>query len=167
MSASLHIPPSFNTTVGDTGDSGNSASLSDTSAPYSGYTTAPHMGQSNGSTTHLPKPRGPSTHIGQHTSWRAGSDRKEPVHRASIWICDGATGANMQELHPISIRPMGLGEMWLLTNTPFMWSLVLSALMLGETLRPSVGKWNNTFNHMKQSTQDYFCTYFSLSFLFY
>lgn len=36
----------------------------------------------------------------------------------------------------------------------------LSALMLGETLRPSVGKWNNTFNHMKQSTQDYFCTYF-------
>ena len=36
----------------------------------------------------------------------------------------------------------------------------LSALMLGETLRPSVGKWNNTFNHMKRSTQDYFCTYF-------
>lgn len=36
----------------------------------------------------------------------------------------------------------------------------LSALMLGETLRPSVGKWNNTFNHMKQSAQDYFCTYF-------
>lgn len=40
--------------------------------------------------------------------------------------------------------------------------------MLGETLRPSVGKWNNTFNHMKQSAQDYFCTYFlSLSFLFH
>lgn len=40
--------------------------------------------------------------------------------------------------------------------------------MLGETLRPSVGKWNNTFNHMKQNTQDYFCTYFlSLSFLFH
>ena len=36
----------------------------------------------------------------------------------------------------------------------------LSALMLGETLRPSVGKWNNTFNHMKHSAQDYFCTYF-------
>lgn len=44
--------------------------------------------------------------------------------------------------------------------------------MLGETLRPSVGKWNNTFNHMKQSAQDYFCTYFlflspSLPFLFH
>lgn len=32
--------------------------------------------------------------------------------------------------------------------------------MLGETLRPSAGKWNNTFNHMKHSAQDYFCTYF-------
>lgn len=32
--------------------------------------------------------------------------------------------------------------------------------MLGETLRPSVGKWNNTFNHMKRSARDYFCTYF-------
>lgn len=105
MSATPHIPPSCNTTVGDTGDTGNWASLSDTSARLvqwlcNGMTSAPKHQQN--------KPWN-KNHEGSHhvvdTTPRSDQWPKARAETALIWIPTG--GANVEEQHPISARRLG------------------------------------------------------------
>lgn len=83
---------------------------------------------------------------------------KAPKHGASVWKCDEQLVRTCKSW--IQWASDGFGREVAAHKQAFHVVVSLSALMLGETLRPSMGKWNNTFNHMKSSAQDYFCTYF-------